>query len=56
VSVCVFGVCGVCVSVNSQHRHVKCYKIRRELRSTFCLTLYHRKTCEDQEGQIFRYN
>ena len=50
--VCVFG----CVSVKWQHRHVKCYKIRRELIAKSCLILYQRKTSDGQEDQTFRYN
>ena len=51
-TMCVF----VFVCVKWQHRHVKCYKISRELSPKSCLILYQRKICEGQEVQTFRSN
>jgi hypothetical protein len=46
VCVCVCVCVYVCMYVKSQHRDIKCYKIRRELSVKFCLILYQRKACE----------
>jgi hypothetical protein len=46
----------VCVCVNSQHRQVQYYVLRRELIANLCLVLHQRKEREDEEVQTFGKN